>query len=400
VISISDEPRDTIEQFLERKHDATTFKELTSDYWLTTDPDGSAKEDYMRAAGKGGIPTAFIVGKTGEIEWIGHPMRIDEPVAQILDGTWDRETYERQRQEEQEEFAKLRVVHRHVQKKAFTEALAAIDEILEGEWSPETRRNIESTRKRVELQAKAEARRNLLAARDDVQPQLIAKQSTTSSAGNESRAGRSNKLVVAIPMQSDRPVQKLVDRLNAMGFDIVDLADNLKYETIAEFPLIYIQGGSFHDQKGYRCTEVDAVRRYVMEGGSLLCAGLAWPWVTESYGNKPVSTFPLNQIGKEVGFEITRENIGKPVALTGGLFDKLREEQLKTAGWWPSKVVSTAPNSEVVSRDPEGRPIVVALGLGKGRVIVFGHPGMLEEDEEIVRRSIGYLLPDAKVTPK
>jgi len=252
----------------------------------------------------------------------------------------------------------------------------------------------------VILPSAAIARQNSSAVRDNVQPQLIAKQSTTSSTGNEPQAGRSNKLFAAVPMQSDRPVQKLVDRLKALGFDIVDLADNLKYETISEFPLIYIQGGSFHDQKGYRCTEVDAVRRYVMEGGSLLCAGLAWPWVTESYGNKPVSTFPLNQIGKEVGFEITRENIGKPVTLAGGLFSKLSEEQLKSAGWWPSKVVSTVPNSEVVSRDPEGRPIVVAFGLGKGRVIVFGHPGMLEEDEEIVRRSVGYLLPDAKLNPK
>ena len=97
-ISVSDEPLDTIEQFLELKRDETTFKELTSDYWLTTDPDGSVKQDYMRAAGQSGIPTAFIVGKTGEVEWIGHPMRIDEPVAQILDGTWDREAYEKEKE--------------------------------------------------------------------------------------------------------------------------------------------------------------------------------------------------------------------------------------------------------------------------------------------------------------
>lgn len=157
VISISDEPLDTIEQFLELKRDETTFKELTSDYWLTTDPDGSVKQDYMRAAGQSGIPTAFIVGKTGEVEWIGHPMRIDEPVAQILDGTWDREAYKLQRKEEQEAFAGLRVVHQHVRKKEFTEALAEIDGMLKGEWSSETRRSLENTKNRVE--AKAESSR-------------------------------------------------------------------------------------------------------------------------------------------------------------------------------------------------------------------------------------------------
>ena len=159
VISVSDEPLDTIEQFLERKHEDETFRELTSDYWLTTDPDGSVKHDYMLAARQNGIPTAFIVGKTGEIEWIGHPMRIEEPVAQILDGTWDREAYELQREEEQEALEGLRIVHQHLRKKEFTEALAEIDGMLKGEWSSETLRRLEDTKKRVDMEAKAESRR-------------------------------------------------------------------------------------------------------------------------------------------------------------------------------------------------------------------------------------------------
>ena len=44
----------------------------------------------MRAAGQSGIPTAFIVGKTGQVEWIGHPMTMDEPLAQVVAGDWDR----------------------------------------------------------------------------------------------------------------------------------------------------------------------------------------------------------------------------------------------------------------------------------------------------------------------
>ena len=159
VISVSDEPLDTIEQFLEREHNGTTFREMTGAYWLTTDPDGSVKEDYMRAAGQHGIPSAFVVGKTGEIEWIGHPMRIDEPVAQILAGTWDRKAYERQRQEELEVRTKLRAVYQHAQKKQFTEALAAIDLLLDGDWSADVRRNLENMKKRIQAEAQAEAAR-------------------------------------------------------------------------------------------------------------------------------------------------------------------------------------------------------------------------------------------------
>lgn len=159
VISVSDEPRDTIEQFLERERNGTTYKDLTSSYWLTTDPDGSVKQDYMRAAGQSGIPTAFIVGKAGEIEWIGHPMNIDDPVARILAGTWDREVYERQRQEQMEVRNKLRVVFQHTQKKQFAQAMAAVDALLEGEWSPGIRGNIEATRRRVQAEAAADAAR-------------------------------------------------------------------------------------------------------------------------------------------------------------------------------------------------------------------------------------------------
>lgn len=68
VISVSDEVPATIEEFLERKQGETTYRDITSSYWLATDPDGSVKQDYMRAADQHGIPTAFLVGKSGEIE--------------------------------------------------------------------------------------------------------------------------------------------------------------------------------------------------------------------------------------------------------------------------------------------------------------------------------------------
>jgi thiol-disulfide isomerase/thioredoxin len=103
VVSISDEDLSTVERFLARTvppaKDAEpeakkqTYRELTSAYCLTTDPDGSSSTDYMQAAGIGGIPTAFIVGKDSKIEWIGHPMEIDQPLAAVVDDKWDRAAY-------------------------------------------------------------------------------------------------------------------------------------------------------------------------------------------------------------------------------------------------------------------------------------------------------------------
>ncbi len=50
---------------------------------------GVMARDWMRAAGQNGIPSAFVVDQKGYIAWIGHPMRMDEPLEQIVAGEWD-----------------------------------------------------------------------------------------------------------------------------------------------------------------------------------------------------------------------------------------------------------------------------------------------------------------------
>jgi hypothetical protein len=97
IISISDDPLELVEALLERKADehGKSYGEITSEYSLTTDPDGSSYRDYMDAAGQVAIPKAFLVGKTGLIEWIGHPMELDQPLNEVLDDVWDREQFKR-----------------------------------------------------------------------------------------------------------------------------------------------------------------------------------------------------------------------------------------------------------------------------------------------------------------
>ena len=101
IISVSDESLAKVDKFLERKVKKSdeTYGELTANYCLTTDPDKSVKNSYMRAAGEGGIPVAFIVGKTGQIEWIGHPNRIEKPLEQVVADDWDRDAAKTKRQD-------------------------------------------------------------------------------------------------------------------------------------------------------------------------------------------------------------------------------------------------------------------------------------------------------------
>lgn len=57
--------------------------------------DGPAKAmdaNYMRAAGRTGIPSAFLVDQTGTIAWVGHPGGVDYALSEVIAGTWDVKT--------------------------------------------------------------------------------------------------------------------------------------------------------------------------------------------------------------------------------------------------------------------------------------------------------------------
>ena len=145
IVSISNEPKETVEEFLDRKvprsEKEMTFRDLTKSYCLTTDPDGSVNASYMEAAGQNGIPCAFIVGKDGKIEWIGHPMQMDEPLKSVVEGKWDRKAFADEFKEQQEAEALQMKVQQQVglllRDKKFKEALEKFDELTAPVKSPE-----------------------------------------------------------------------------------------------------------------------------------------------------------------------------------------------------------------------------------------------------------------------
>lgn len=97
-VSISDETREDIDKLMQKEApNATgedkTYADITSHYTVGTDTDGSVQKDYMEATRQNGIPTAFIVGKDGRLEWVGHPGEIEEPLEAVLQGKWDRDAF-------------------------------------------------------------------------------------------------------------------------------------------------------------------------------------------------------------------------------------------------------------------------------------------------------------------
>ena len=130
-VGVSDEPLPTVTGWLERKGRDGKVNGERASYPLTTDPDESVKNDYFRAAGQRGIPSAFLVGKTCEIEWIGHPMTIDAPLAAVTAGEWDRDsfklTFEAEIADERVMSALMAKVRPMIQEGAVENAIATLE---------------------------------------------------------------------------------------------------------------------------------------------------------------------------------------------------------------------------------------------------------------------------------
>ena len=125
IVGVSDEKVETVRTFLEKDE----WKQKAR-YTLATDPDRSTHKAYMEASGQGGIPTAFIV-KEGVVQWIGHPMEMDAPLAKIVDGTWDpktaKQTFEDSVAEEMKAMGRQNDMTKAIDSKDWDKAVALID---------------------------------------------------------------------------------------------------------------------------------------------------------------------------------------------------------------------------------------------------------------------------------
>ena len=88
-IAITAEDKTIVTAFLnyEVKEDQTWGDILS--YTIGLDQSQKTYSNFMHAAQQQAIPRAFVIDKTGLIAWIGHPARIEAPLAKIVAGAWD-----------------------------------------------------------------------------------------------------------------------------------------------------------------------------------------------------------------------------------------------------------------------------------------------------------------------
>lgn len=89
----SEKKKETVTDFLAKADDSGTTWDDKMKYTVGVDPDRSVSNDYMKAASQFYIPTAFIIGKDGKVEWIGSPRNIDDPLRRVVNDDWDRAAF-------------------------------------------------------------------------------------------------------------------------------------------------------------------------------------------------------------------------------------------------------------------------------------------------------------------
>ena len=118
----------------------------------TSDPKGAMAKTWMEAAGRNGIPSSFVVDKTGKIAWIGHPMGLDKVLPKVLDGTFDAKKQAEQDKLESDKWAEFSNAMRGGDA---DKALAALDELKK--LDPEGEERIEMSRLSVLVRVKKDA---------------------------------------------------------------------------------------------------------------------------------------------------------------------------------------------------------------------------------------------------
>lgn len=107
-----------VEPFLKEMGEKMTYR-VALDTKADAKDAGTMATTWMKAAGRNGIPAAFVVDKNGTIAWIGHPMQLkEETLDSILDGKWDLKKALADYQEAERKTAEMRQKALEARKKA------------------------------------------------------------------------------------------------------------------------------------------------------------------------------------------------------------------------------------------------------------------------------------------
>ncbi len=102
VVAVTTESREAVLTFVDRyRANKDTGKssigidisQMANAIAIGVDDESSSFKSYMVASGFRAVPTRFIVGKTGQIEWAGVGDEYEDVLRKVLVGSWDRKKF-------------------------------------------------------------------------------------------------------------------------------------------------------------------------------------------------------------------------------------------------------------------------------------------------------------------
>lgn len=191
---------------------------------------------------------------------------------------------------------------------------------------------------------------------------------------------------------------ELAQELRSSGYIVDSLATgSITYDKISQYGVFAITA-PFTPPKSLTGDEVQAIKRFVNEGGGLFLVALGWSWV--SYAKVSLALNPANQIGNEFGITVNDDIIYDPTSNDGDparpIFHEFADHPV-TDGlnkvWievpsslsvrgnaraviWGSNA-SYAQSGSTFTYPRGSRPLCVATSeSGKGRVVYVAHDGI------------------------
>ncbi len=190
----------------------------------------------------------------------------------------------------------------------------------------------------------------------------------------------------------------LTNLLENSAFELTRINSKVDTESLRPIKALIIATKGMNSNRGFDESEIDAIQKFVTSGGNLLCVDLAWSWVYPQYGNKPLEQFPLNVLGKRIGFCITGKNINLPKHFSTEIMAGINT--IKRDKWAPSEIEFYGQKSQGFIMDDKDRIIAGIMPVGEGLVAVVGHRDLLVENPEIVIRILAYFAREGQWTAR
>jgi thiol-disulfide isomerase/thioredoxin len=90
-IDVMESADDEVRAFVKKMGDKMSYRVAIDkpDPMAGDEAKGMMAKTWLEASHQQGIPASIIVDASGKVAWIGHPMELDEPLAEIIAGKWD-----------------------------------------------------------------------------------------------------------------------------------------------------------------------------------------------------------------------------------------------------------------------------------------------------------------------